>query len=82
MRLHEGMTPKITHRVRQCALNLQDQKFIAMISSRDLAAQEAEYNAKWLVKSYNASNREKKEGKMENAEQVSQGIALVELMDT
>uniref|UniRef100_UPI00358E7494 uncharacterized protein n=1 Tax=Myxine glutinosa TaxID=7769 RepID=UPI00358E7494 len=78
--LHEAMTPRLTQRVRQCALKLQDQKLIAQISSRDLVAQEAKYHANCLVKLYNASNRKTERGEKENVDRVSYGIALVELM--
>ena len=78
--LHEAMTPRITHRVRQCALKLQDHKLIAKLSHSDLVAQEAKYHANCLVKLYNASNRKTEEDEKENFDRVSHGIALVELM--
>ena len=43
--LHEAMTPRITQRVRQCALKLQDRNLIAQLSYCDLVAQEAKYHA-------------------------------------
>ena len=48
--LHEAMKLRITQRVRQCALKLQDQKLIAQLSHCDLVAQEAKYHANCLVK--------------------------------
>ena len=78
--LHEAMTPRITQRVRQCALKLQDQKLIAQLSHCDLVAQEAKYHANCLVKLYNASNRKTEEDKKENFNGVSHGIAFAELI--
>ena len=77
--LHEAMTPRITNRVRQCALKLQDQTLIAQLSHSDLVAQEAKYHANCLVKLYNASNRNTEENEKDNFDRVSHGIALVEL---
>ena len=78
--LHEAMAPRITQRVRQCALKLQDQKLIAQLSHCDLVAQEAKYHANCLVKLYNASNRKTEEDKKENFNGVSHGIAFAELI--
>ena len=74
------MTPKITQRVRICAMKPQDQKIIAKLCPGDLVAQEAKYHSQCLVKLY-ASSRKVEEGKLENADRVSHGIALVELID-
>ena len=78
--LHAAMTPKITQRVRICAMKLQDQKLIARLCPGDLVAQEAKYHSQCLVKLYNASSRKVEEGKHENTDRVSHGIALVELI--
>ena len=43
--LHDAMTPKITQRVRVCALKLQDQKIIAKLCPGVLVAQEAKYHS-------------------------------------
>ncbi|GFO27758.1 hypothetical protein PoB_005426300 [Plakobranchus ocellatus] len=80
MPLHEAMTPRITHRVRQCALKLQDQKLIARLSHGDLVALEAKYHASCLVKLYNASNRKSEEDMKDSSDRVSHGIALAELI--
>ena len=39
------MNPRITQRVKQCALKLQDQTFIVQLSPGDLVAQEANYHS-------------------------------------
>ena len=78
--LHEAMKPRITHRARQCALKLQDQKLISQLSHSDLVAQEAKYHSNCLIKLYNASNRKTEEDEKENFDRVSHGIALVELL--
>ena len=78
--LHDAMTPKITQRVRICALKLQDQKLIAKLCPGDLVAQEAKYHSQYLVKLYNASSRKVEEGKHEYTDGVSHGITLVELI--
>ena len=69
--LHDAMTPKITQRVRICALKLQDQNVIAKLCPGDLVAQEAKYHSQCLVKLYNASSRKTEEGKHEYTEGVS-----------
>ena len=74
------MTPKITQRVRICALKLQYQKLIAKLCPGDLVAQEAKYHSQCLVKLYTASSRKVEEGKHENTDGVSHGITLVELI--
>ena len=72
------MTPKITQRVRICALKLQDQTLIGKLCPGDIVAQEAKYHSQCLVKLYNASSRKVEEGKRGNTDGVSQGIAFVE----
>ena len=61
-------------------MKLQDQKLITKLCPGDLVAQEAKYHSQCLVKLYNASSREVEEGKHENTNRVSHGIALVELI--
>jgi len=39
--LHDAMMPKVTERVKRCAIELQDQKLIAKLSSGDLVSQDA-----------------------------------------
>ena len=74
--LHEAMTRIITQRVKQCAVKLQDQKLIVQLCPGDLVAQEAKYHSHCLVKLY----RKVEEGKRDNTDGVSHGIALVELI--
>lgn len=78
--LHDAMMPKLTYRVKQCALKLQDQELIAKLSSGDLVAQDAKYHAPCLVKLYNAASRLTEVGRQGNTDGVSHGIALVELL--
>ena len=73
--LYDAMTPKITQRVRICALKLQDRKLIAKLCPDDLVAQEAKYHSQCLVKLYNASSRKVEESKHENTDGVSHGTA-------
>lgn len=78
--LHEAMTRKITQRVKQCALKLQDQKLIAQLSVGDLRAQDATYHSKCLVKLYNASCRKIEGENAASKDGLSYGIALVEVI--
>lgn len=57
--LHEAMMDRVTHRVKQCAIKLLDERLIAKVSSGDLVASEAKYHAKCLVALYNAAERKK-----------------------
>ena len=75
--LHDAMTPKITQRVRICALKLQ---YFAKLCPGDLVAQEAKYHSQCLLKLYNASSRMTEEGKHVYTDGVSHGISLVELI--
>uniref|UniRef100_UPI00358E794D uncharacterized protein isoform X2 n=1 Tax=Myxine glutinosa TaxID=7769 RepID=UPI00358E794D len=78
--LHDAMMPKLTYRVKQCALKLQDQELIAKLSSGDLVAQDAKYHAPCLVKLYNAASRKTAVVRQRNTDGVSHGIALAELL--
>ena len=71
---------KLSDRVKQCTLKLQDQKFIAKLSSGDLVAQGAKYHSPCLVKLYNAASRKTAIDRQKNPDAVSHGIALVELL--
>ena len=78
--LHDVMMLKLSDRVKQCALKLQDQKLIAKLSSADLVAQGAKYHAPCLVKLYNAASRKTAIDRQNNPDAVSHGIALAELL--
>jgi hypothetical protein len=79
--LHDAMMPKLTYRVKQCAIKLQDQELIAKLCPGDLVAQDAKYHARCLVKLYNATNRATKEANhQENTDGIFHGIALAELL--
>jgi len=47
--LHDARVPKVTERVKRCAIELQDQKLIAKLSSGDLVSQDARYHANCLA---------------------------------
>lgn len=51
--LHKASTLDLDTRVRQCAVNVQDQRLIAKLSERDLIAKGAEYHTQCLVSLYN-----------------------------
>ena len=51
--LHEAMIDQVTHRVKQCAITLLDERLMAKVSSGDLVASEAKYHTKCLVALYN-----------------------------
>ena len=51
--LHKASTLDLDTRVRQCAVNVQDQRLIAKLSERDLIANGAEYHTQCLVSLYN-----------------------------
>ena len=55
--LHETIRPQITRRVRQCALETQNQKIITMLSAGDLVVLEAKYHTHCLVNLYNTNRR-------------------------
>ena len=50
--LHQAATLDLDTRVRQCAVNLQDQRLLARLSGGDLIAIGAEYNGQCLVSLY------------------------------
>ena len=74
------MMPKVTARVKRCAIKLQDEKLIGKLSSGDLVALDARYHAKCLVKLYNASTRSGEDTNIGISDRVSHGLALAELI--
>jgi len=78
--LHDAMMPKVTARVKRCAIKLQDEKLIGKLSSGDLVALDARYHAKCLVKLYNASTRSGEDTNIGISDRVSHGLALAELI--
>ena len=78
--LHDAMMPKLTYRVMQRAIKLQDQELIANLSPGDLVAQDAKYHSRCLVKVYNATKRTTEDNQQENSDGVFHGIALAELL--
>ena len=55
--LHQVSTLGLDARVRQCALQLQDQGLLAKMSAGDLVAQEAKYHAQCLASLYNRAKQ-------------------------
>ena len=78
--LHDAMMPKVTERVKRCAIELQDQKLIAKLSSGDLVAQDARYHANCLATLYNSHSRCAAQTQANTSDGVSYGIALAELI--
>ncbi len=79
--LHHASTFGLDGRVRQCALQLQDQSLLAKLSVGDLIALEAKYHVQCLVSLYNNRARQTKgsDEKEDNCT-TNQGIALAELV--
>ena len=79
--LHHASTFGLDARVRECALELQDQGLLAKLSAGDLIAQEAKYHAQCLVSLYNRARKVKDPQEEEdNSLQINEGIALAELI--
>lgn len=78
--LHDVMMPKVTERVKRCAMELEDQRLIAKLSAGDLVAQDARYHTTCLAKLYNAQSRHAAETHPNSLDRESHGIALAELM--
>ena len=77
--LHHASTFGLDARVRQCALQLQDQNLLAKLSAGDLIAMErAKYHNQCLISLYNGASRQTKES--DDTYTISQGIALAELV--
>ena len=79
--LHDVSTFMIGKRVRECALELQDNVLLAKLSVGYLISQEAKYHAICLIKLYNNASRQIPKKNKESQEYVSHGIVLVELVE-
>ncbi|CAC5387169.1 unnamed protein product [Mytilus coruscus] len=79
--LHNASTFMIDKRVRECALELQDNVLLAQLSVGDLISQEAKYHAKCLIKLYNKASRQTPKTKKESQESIIHGILLAELKE-
>ena len=78
--LHHALTFGLDARVRQCALQLQDQCLLAKLSVGDLIALEAKYHVQCLVSLYNRARQTKGSHEQEDSGTMNQGIALAELV--
>jgi len=81
--LREVTTLRLDSRVRKCAHDLQDERLLAKLSSRDMVAQEAKYHPKCLVALYNkavALQSAKESNQQDRSDELSHGIALAELL--
>ena len=78
--LHHASTFGLDARVRQCALQLQDQSLLAKLSVGDLIALEAKYHVQCLVSLYNRARQTKGSHEQEDSGTMNQGIALAELV--
>ena len=78
--LHHASTFGLDARVRQCALQLQDQSLLAKLSTSDLIALEAKYHVKCLVSLYNRVRQTRGSDEQKDSCTINQGIALAELV--
>ena len=78
--MHHVSTFGLDARVRQCALQLQDQSLLAKLSAGDLIALEAKYHAQCLVSLYNRARQTKGSDEQEDSCTMNQGIVLAELV--
>ena len=82
--LREVTTLHLDSRVRKCALDLQDERVLAKLSSKDMVAQEAKYHPKCLVALYNRAAALQAAKDLDQHDdrgnKVSHGIALAELL--
>ena len=78
--LHHASTFGLDARVRQCALQLQDQSLLAKLSVGDLIALEAKYHVQCLVSLFNRARQTKGSHEQEDSGTINQGIALAELV--
>ena len=78
--MHHASTFGLDARVRQCALQLQDQSLLAKLSAGDLIALEAKYHAQCLVSPYNRARQTKGSDEQEDSCTMNQGIVLAELV--
>ena len=75
--LHEASTFRIDTRVRQCALNLQDEKLLAKLSHGDMIAIEAKYHSHCLAALY---NKDRPNASQESSDNTTQSTAFAELI--
>ncbi|KAG7172958.1 hypothetical protein Hamer_G008456, partial [Homarus americanus] len=77
---HYASTFELDARVRKCALQLQEQHFLAKLSAGDPIAQEAKYHVQCLVSVYNKARQAKVQvsDEMEDNTLINPGIALAE----
>ena len=78
--LHEASTFRLDSRVRQCALDLQDQRLLAKLSAGDMVAQEAKYHAPCLASLYNKAAALQEQADDDDDTKISHGICLAELL--
>jgi len=78
--LHHASTFGLDARVRECALQLQDQTLLAKLSTGDLIALEAKYHVRCLVSLYNRAKQAKGSDEQKDSCTINQGIALAELV--
>ena len=78
--LHHASTFGLDARVRECALQLQDQNLLAKLSTGDLIALEAKYHVQCLVSLYNRARQTKGSDEKKDSCTINQGIALAELV--
>ena len=81
--LRSAATFQLDFKVRTCALQIQDQKLLAKLSSGDLIAQEAKYHPACLVDLYRKAQSQNKEkcGTELSEENIRQGIVFAELIE-
>ena len=67
-------------RVRECAVQLQDQNLLAKLSTGDLIALEAKYHIQCLMSLYNRAIQNKGSIDQDDTGAINQGIALAEMV--
>ena len=77
---HHASTFGLDARVRECALQLQDQNLLAKLCTGDLIAQEAKYHIQCLVSLYNRARQSKGSTEQDDTSAINQGIPLAELV--
>ena len=78
--LHKVSTFGLDSRVRQCAMNLQDQHLLAKLSEGDLIATEAEYHVQCLVSLYNRDRDRPKTSDTEYGANFAHSTVFAELI--
>ena len=80
--LREVTTLRLDSRIRKCVHDLQDERLLAKLSSKDTIAQEAKYHPKCLVALYNkaAALHAEDLDQHDRSDKLSHGIALAELL--